>query len=229
MGYGTPAGTPQVRLTYSALRDAIKYKGRRGIPGQVHIHGKVWARNEGDDVVMKLHNTDIVTFHPDLTQTLAGMNWPTQLTAHWIWQATGNRPYCFRPNKWSPSYWLYCGVVFQDGMRVRGTEILTEQKFPQAYTPNAEAKALRKKLTALGKRYKDFANMDTTSDVVFPRYGWPEKLILEELDNPEFSLQVYGALQQLHTENNCWKGVLIALQKVYEHEVKRKNLLIEKD
>jgi hypothetical protein len=89
MAWGSASGRSKVRLNYTSLKQAIVAKGNRGNKGQVHCHGNVWARHDvvTNDIILKLHRTDIITYHPNGERSLQAKGWHTPLTHYWFSEA----------------------------------------------------------------------------------------------------------------------------------------------
>lgn len=245
--FGSSNGRSSVPLNYAALRHAIEKKmvsktGPINYRSIVFLYQRyVTARMVGENVALQLHRTDIITYHPDGTKTLDDGGWMhSQMTRLWFGNA-GIHIDMFKINSWTPPQPALArrddgGLqmsLFYRYMHVDADNKPLEPSPLRVYKPNAEAKALRKRLTALAKVYREFAMLHAGSPQEFfnrPNYG----SIVEAANDPkhEFDLDMYTMLQH---HGNRWdlqqmapyKRVLRTLAMVYESHVEKMHLLDE--
>lgn len=153
---------PTHRLNYHALDTALhdKRKAGRGHTHLVQLQNCAQAYRRGDDVVLKLYNTEIITFHPDGSVMIDCRGWIDKVaTRQWLREAGF---YVFRQKigDWDEPVYLYHqrwagawdgrandgSVLYYNGIEIDKTGMVTSEVKPIVKrVPNAEAKALLKR------------------------------------------------------------------------------------
>lgn len=240
MAWGSSNGSSNVRLNYAALDQALQERAnnnRARDRSQLFLYRTyVTARREDVDIVLRLHATDIVTYRPNGLRTLQAGGWITsQLTRHWFGEAGLQIGKANHLGRWSqPQYGVYCSwqpySLFYDGMQVDPDGIPLQRKPFVKRVPNAEAKILRKRLTALGALYKPYAMMQQgTPLAIVATTRWQNVAQIDpahhEIDIALFHGWI-GPLQY-NTSYTVWDMVKYQLARVYEAEVNRLQLFDE--
>lgn len=241
---GTTNGHSSVPLNYKALDTALTKQAESKLKWNQEQYRHILFlyqryvtayRLDPETIAFKLYRTEIIHYHTNGLRTLYGAGWfESQITRHWFWRA-GISVQGITPN-WSPKQYVVWNemCVFYDGMQIneRGN-IVSKHKPMLIRKPNAEAKALRKQLTALAKIYRTFALMHAGSDQKFDGGFVDQDVTRIDPATHKFDLDLYKQLQHRTWEQERrqllypvppLRRMQRALTKAYEAEVYRRGL-----
>ena len=172
----------KIPLRYARLDTALhdKRKKGRGYIDKLLVGNNVEVyRKDDDTIVLKLHNTEIVTLYSNGHKRIHVNGWHTPTTYNWVWQAVPVNFRRVKPNKWTDAIIFYMSpdgrhTQYYDGMLVNkdnahiGTPPLLTKVIP-----NEEAKALRTQLLrAYKERYLPHLNMMSAKGEERIRGAW---------------------------------------------------------
>jgi hypothetical protein len=147
-------------LNYHALDTALcdLAKSKKQDKRVLQLQSCAQAYRKDDGIVLKLYRTEIITFYPDHT-IIDCHGWVDRVTTrNWL-RCAGHYVYAQKLNQWDSSVYLYHqrwggDVLYYDGIVIgKDGQVTSERKPIVKRVPNAEAKALRRRMTALQKEY----------------------------------------------------------------------------
>lgn len=194
-------------FTYEQLREEVRYKKsrNRGDVDKAYVNNTrtVYAHTDydGDDILLRLHATDIVRYKPDGSMVLHAGGWcDSDMTRSWWWFATGTYLGWTRRTPWDGPRLMYGESLYYDDMVVGYSgKVLSEIKRPTFRKPTAEAYALRRKLTTFGKKFEPYIRMHEGSRAALPNCGFGDGIHIGPLlDDPTFvpTIELFSQLTQ---------------------------------
>lgn len=233
-------GSSSVPLNYAALNSALKERAannRVRNKEDLPLYSRnVHAYRKGADIALRLHNTEIVHFHPDGTQSLFMGGWNTVLTWHWLGEA--HCPiYHSKRDRWNDSVSMIFGAKFYDGIHVDARNgVVLSERFPIPWkVPSVEAKALRRRLTKLAQVYREFAmlhagNQGKNFECTYRRSD--QDILAIDPATHEFDLNLYSQLTapmysygyRFHRVVDPYAVLQRYLASVYESTVRKQEL-----